>query len=96
MNGEIKVSEYWNAVERKNGVESLQIEDYEDCKRQLESKTKDILKSALIPNQSKTFRDENNNTTVFSLIYPLPAPIVSVPHRRSGGRLYVWDLRLCE
>ncbi len=48
QNGEIKVSEYWNAVERKNGVESLQIEDYEDCKRQLESLLMDSIEKRMI------------------------------------------------
>lgn len=48
QNGDIKISEYWNAAEHKNRVKGLQIEDYEDCKRQLESLLMDSIEKRMI------------------------------------------------
>ena len=41
------------------------------------------------PNDSGVWEQEVEDfTTVFSLIYPLPAPIVSVPHRRLQSQTF--------
>ena len=48
QNGDIKISEFWNAVERKNAMESRKIESYEDGKLQLKSILMDSIEKRMI------------------------------------------------